>query len=163
MTAPALPDQLRADTVLGTLQAIVQFAEQGSDLRVTQATVAFSHAVLKSVGGSNPAFWILPADLLSAEGSQTQTQKLGFTLKRRAPAFAAKTFSEDLARAIQAVRAGLLALAPLGAEFAATASIEFSFELSVEGKLSFFLKAGGKRSDSNTLTLELTPTVSASP
>ena len=63
MTAPALPDQLRADTVLGTLQAIIGFAEQGSDLRVTQATVTFSHAVLKSVGGSNPAFWILPADL----------------------------------------------------------------------------------------------------
>ncbi|GGR18910.1 hypothetical protein [Deinococcus ruber] len=157
MTAPALPDQLRADTVLGTLQAIIEFAEQGSDLRVTQASVTFSHAVLRSVGGSNPAFWIIPADLLSAEGSQTETQKLSFVLKRRAPAFVAKSFGEDLARSLQAVRAGLHALAPLSAEFASTASIEFSFELSVEGKISFFLKAGGKRSDGNTLTLELAP------
>ena len=42
--------------------------------------MAFSHAVLRSVGGSNPAFWIIPADLLSAEGAQTQTQKLGSKL-----------------------------------------------------------------------------------
>ena len=157
MSAPTLPEQLRAQNVLGDLQHLIQLAEQGSGMRVTLATAEFSHAVLKSVGGSTPGFWIIPKDLLSAEATQMQTQKLSFTLKRRTAVAAARSFDDDLAQAVQALRAGLLALAPLAQDFMLSARAEFRFELSREGKLSFFLSAGGKSSDANTLALELSP------
>ncbi|WP_425144983.1 hypothetical protein [Deinococcus sp.] len=160
MTTPALPDQLQAQNVLASLGDIISSAERGTGLRVTLINVEFVHAVLRSVGGSLPAFWILPKELLSGETSELNSQKIAFTLKRREASAARESFGEDLAQAVQAVRAGLQALAPLGADFVTAARIEFRFELSIEGKISFFVKAGGKSGDAHLLALELAPHVS---
>ena len=51
-----------------------------------------------------------------------QTQKLSFTLKRRTAVAAARTVGDDLAQAVQALRAGLLALAPLAQDFMLSAA-----------------------------------------
>ncbi|MBZ9751738.1 hypothetical protein K7W42_12800 [Deinococcus sp. HMF7604] len=149
-----LPPSLDASTVLNDLKYIVHFAEQGTGLRVISAVVDLTAVTSRTGGGGTPPIALLSKDGIGGDMTRADTQRISFALKRAAtPSFS--QLPGQLREAVEIVRTGLAALATLRDDFDATAKMEFKFELTSEGKFSFFVRLGAKAADTHSLTVEV--------
>ncbi|MFB9991908.1 hypothetical protein ACFFLM_08005 [Deinococcus oregonensis] len=154
---PDLNQNVSALTVLNHLQQVLSLAEAQSQLNISVMTVEFTAVLQKSVGVGTPAWFIFPKDLLGADLTNVDTQRVTFTVKRSQVAPSLRDVSADLQASITLVADTLRALRGLSGQWERSAKIELKFEVTTEGKLSFIARTGVKSVHTHTLTLEVVP------
>lgn len=154
---PDLNQNVSALTVLNHLQQVLLLAEAQSQLKISVMTVDFTAVLQKSVGVGTPAWFIFPKDLLGADLTNADTQRVTFTLKQSQAAHSLRDISDELQTSITLVVNTLRALRGLTGQWERSAKIELKFEVTTEGKLSFIARTGVKSVHTHTLTLEVVP------
>ncbi|WP_424952659.1 hypothetical protein [Deinococcus sp.] len=144
-----------AASVLEQLQTVLQIASQQTGLHLQAVTVEFTALTQRSVGAGTPQFLILAKDAVGGDLTSADSSLVSFTLRPGAGVASRRSMSADLNAAIGMVSDVLEALKQLQGRWERSARIQLKFEVSSEGKLSFFVRAGAKAADAHTLTLDL--------
>ena len=123
---------------------------------IQQIDLEFVVEVQKKVGVSNPAIWLIPEALLDLGSDQIQTTTMKFQLTRKIPA-ADKRSLAALQAAIRTISQALQSLSSINDFVVSEIELSFDMQVSVEGEIKFFLRAGGARTSGHCLRLKFVP------
>ena len=145
----------KAMNVIERIQEIIRLAQRETNkIQITAVQIKFKGSLEQVAGAAIPEIFILPKDLLSGEMKDVLGTEFVFNLvlskKKASIRFAGNEEIQEAVRFVVQAMSGLQKLLPM---FESKATATFSWSVTKQGKIAFFLKAQVAEVEEHQLSL----------